>query len=273
MAQEKFTQDELMQLFGASLGGPAPAPAAPPPPAPAPVAPAPPAPPVAPVAPPPAPLPVPPVVAAAPPLAQAPVAVPPPPPLPVAPVAPMAPPPVVPVMAPPAPPMAGTPFAPPPPPMSPPTAPPAAAPTAPNAPVAGAPPMPPAPEVVAAVDDLGHQFEIGRVRMEQVLTPFIGDKVTKKMLAWSLERAQKTHPILKNVHWSQTNDLLDNGEVEVSRLVKNIELFPAQPILQMVKAALADLIQMRLAAVEQGLGPSMKQAVEKEVARLAEILR
>jgi len=97
-------------------------------------------------------------------------------------------------------------------------------------------------EDIKAVDDLGHQFEIGRVRMQQVLSPFIGEKVSKKMLAWSLDRAQKTHPILKNVHWSPSGELLDNGEVEVARLVKNLESFPGQPVIQLVKLAFSDLL-------------------------------
>ena len=154
--------------------------------------------------------------------------------------------------------------------------------TAPSAvPAAPAPQVPPTPAPapvlnpadVAAVTDLGHQFEIGRVRVEQVLTPFIGEKVVKRMLSWSLERAQKGHPILKNVHWSESGDLLDNGTVEVSRLAKNLDAFAGQPVLAMVKAALSELLTMRLLAVEQGLGPSMRQAVDKEVARLGALLR
>jgi len=129
------------------------------------------------------------------------------------------------------------------------------------------------PEDLKAVDDLGHQFEIGRVRMEQVLSPFISEKVAKKMLAWSLDRAQKTHPILKNVHWSPSGDLLDNGEIEVTRLVKNVEAFAGQPVVQLVKLAMSDLLVIRLEAVEKGLGPSMKQSVDKEVARLRDILK
>jgi len=133
--------------------------------------------------------------------------------------------------------------------------------------------VPITPEDLKAVDDLGHQFEIGRVRLEQVLSPFIGEKVSKKMLAWSLDRAQKTHPILKNVHWSPSGDLLDNGEIEVTRLVKNVEAFAGHPVVQLVKLALSDLLVIRLEAVEKGLGPSMKQAVDKEVARLRDILK
>jgi len=129
------------------------------------------------------------------------------------------------------------------------------------------------PEDLKAVDDLGHQFEIGRVRMEQVLSPFISEKVAKKMLAWSLDRGQKTHPILKNVHWSPSGDLLDNGEIEVTRLVKNVEAFAGQPVVQLVKLAMSDLLVIRLEAVEKGLGPSMKQSVDKEVARLRDILK
>jgi hypothetical protein len=143
----------------------------------------------------------------------------------------------------------------------------------PPVPAAPAAAVPITPEDLKAVDDLGHQFEIGRVRMEQVLTPFIGDKVTKKMLAWSLDRTQKTHAVLRNTHWSVSGDLLDNGEIEVGKLVKNLEGFPGQPLVQMVKLAFSDLLVARLDAVEKGLGPSMKQAVEKEVKRLEEILK
>jgi hypothetical protein len=136
----------------------------------------------------------------------------------------------------------------------------------------------PAPTAVgpaekATVDDLGHQFEIGRTRMEQVLTPFISEKVAKKMFTWSLERMQKIHPILKNVHWSPSGELLDNGSVEVEKLVKNLDSFLGQDVVALTKAALRELLAVRLAAVEQGLGASMRQAVEKEVAKLGSLLK
>lgn len=143
----------------------------------------------------------------------------------------------------------------------------AAAPT----PVAAAPTLSPAD--IAAVEDFGHQFEIGRMRMEQVLTPFISEKVTRKMLAWSLERVQKSHPIMKNVHWAPSGDLLDNGAIEVERLKKNLDGFAGQPVVTLVKAALSELLGMRLIAVEQGLGASMRQTVEKEVTKLAALLQ
>lgn len=156
-------------------------------------------------------------------------------------------------------------------------------PPAPVAPVAPAPSVPPAPAggvaptiddaTKKAVEDLGHQFEIGRNRVEQVLTPFIGEKVTKKMLAWSLERVQKTHAVMKMVHWGPSGDLLDNGEVDVEHLVKNLDGFIGMDVILIVKTALLELLNIRLSAVEQTLGPSMRQAVEKEVAKLGEILR
>ena len=269
-ADNKFTQDELLSLFSNMMGPAAAAPAAPPvsPPAPAPVVAPPPLVPAPAGAPPAAPPPPPPLA-------------PPPPPPPVAAgmSAPVAPPPPPVISAPP--PVMAAPSAPPsvlgrppaavaaPPVTSPPPAP-AEAP----APVAALPTAVTVdPAARAAVEDLGHQFEIGRNRVEQVLTPFIGEKVTKKMLAWSLERAQKNHPIMRNVHWAPSGDLLDNGEIEVTALVKNLDTFPGQDVRALVKAALNELLTMRLAAVEQGLGPSMRQAVEKEVARLGELLR
>ena len=124
-----------------------------------------------------------------------------------------------------------------------------------------------------AVEDLGHQFEIGRTRMEQVLTPFISEKVTKKMFTWSLERAQKNHPILRNVHWSASGELLDNGSIEVDRMSKNLDALAGQNVVALAKAALLELLTSRLAAVEQGLGASMRQAVEKEVAKLGAFLK
>ena len=128
-------------------------------------------------------------------------------------------------------------------------------------------------EQLAKVEDIGHQFEISRARMEQVLTPFISEKVAKKLLMWGLERVQRNHAILRNVHWSPGGDLVDNGTIEVNRLVKNAEALPIdQDAVAAAKAALMELVAVRLQAVEQGLGPSMKQAVEKEVMRLREIL-
>jgi hypothetical protein len=156
----------------------------------------------------------------------------------------------------------------------PPPAPAAPAAAAPAAPAPAAPTTPVIDEATKhAVEDLGHQFEIGRNRVEQVLTPFIGEKVTKKMLAWSLERVQKTHPIMKMVHWAPNGDLLDNGEVEVGRLVQNLDGFIGMDAVMIVKAALNELLNMRLSAVEQTLGPSMRQAVEKEVSKLQELVR
>jgi hypothetical protein len=91
---------------------------------------------------------------------------------------------------------------------------------------------------------------------------------------WGLERVQRNHPILKNVHWSPGGDLVDNGTIEVNRFVKNAEALPGdQDAVAVAKAALLELVTVRLSAVEQGLGPSTKQAVEKEVTRLREILQ
>ena len=44
------------------------------------------------------------------------------------------------------------------------------------------------------------------------------------------ERVAKGHPILKNVHWSMSGDLLDNGAIETERLIKNLEGFAGQDV-------------------------------------------
>lgn len=130
------------------------------------------------------------------------------------------------------------------------------------------PPTKPSREQLTQVEELGHQFEIGRTRMQQLLVPFIGERVTKKMLAWSLEHVQKSHPILKNVHWSSQGELHGDGTIEVARLVKNVQNILGQNVVGLTKASMLDLLKARLAAVEQGLGVSLRQAVEKEVRRL-----
>jgi len=227
-----------------------------------------------------------------PPLAPKPAPVPPPKPVQPAPPAPPAaaapPKPVQP--APPAPPAAAAP----PKPVQPtPPVPPAAAVSPkpvppPAAPAAEAPPPPPppapqdihgsqepiarTPEMLVA-EDIARQFEVCRVHMEQVLTPFIGEKVAKKMLSWSLDRASKTNPVLKNVHWSMSGDLLDNGSIDAERLLRNFEHFPGVDAVGLVKKALSELLAMRLGAIEQGLGSSMRSAIEKDVLRLEEILK
>ncbi len=134
------------------------------------------------------------------------------------------------------------------------------------------PPSKPSREQLKHVEELGHQFEIGRQRVRQLLIPFIGERVAKKMLAWSLERVQKTHPIFKNVHWSSQGELHDDGTIEVDRLVKNAQAVQGQDVVVLTKAAMLELLAARLAAVEQGLGVSLRQAVEKEVRRLEELL-
>jgi len=106
-----------------------------------------------------------------------------------------------------------------------------------------------------------------------VLTPFIGDKITKKMLSWSFERAVKSHPILKDTHWSMSGEYLDNGAIESGRVIKALAAYQGQDTVAMVKAALSELLKMRLAAVEQGLGPSLRQTVEKEIGKLGDILK
>jgi hypothetical protein len=88
-----------------------------------------------------------------------------------------------------------------------------------------------------------------------------------------LDRVQKAHPILKNTHWGPTGELLENGEVSVPQLLKNLESAAGQPVTDLVKAGLRELLAIRLDALEKSLGASVKQIVEKEVARLGEILR
>ena len=123
------------------------------------------------------------------------------------------------------------------------------------------------------IEGILEQFDAVRNRMEMVLTPFIGDKITKKMLSWSFERAVKSHPILKDTHWTMTGEYLDNGAIESGRVIKALAAYQGQDTVALVKAALSELLKMRLAAVEQGLGPSLRQTVEKEVGKLGDILK
>jgi hypothetical protein len=94
------------------------------------------------------------------------------------------------------------------------------------------------------------------------LKDLVGEKKTNTMLGRTVELAREKFPeIFRNANWDEAGNLLENGTVDSQRIIDNKNALDPQKADTVVDAALSVLLNLRLQAVEKGLGTGLKNKV------------
>ncbi len=94
------------------------------------------------------------------------------------------------------------------------------------------------------------------------LKDLVGERKTYTMLGRTVELAREKFPeIFRNANWDSAGNLLEDGSVDSQRLIENKNTLNFQKADEVLDAALAVLLKLRLQAVEKGLGPGLKNKV------------
>lgn len=94
------------------------------------------------------------------------------------------------------------------------------------------------------------------------LRDLVGEKKTYTMLARTVELARGKYPeVFRNANWDKDGNLLENGSVDSHRILENKNAMDPQKADAVIDAALSALINLRLQAVEKGLGTGLKNKV------------
>lgn len=107
-----------------------------------------------------------------------------------------------------------------------------------------------------------------RVILEQELREIVGEKKTRTMLERTFELAREKYPeVFRNANWDAEGNLLQDGALDSQRVVDNLQAIPPAQADGVLDAALAALLQMRLSAVEKGLGSGMRSLIRSRLTR------
>ncbi len=94
------------------------------------------------------------------------------------------------------------------------------------------------------------------------LKDLVGEKKTLTMLGRTVELAREKYPeIFRNANWDASGNLLEDGSMDSQRLMDNRKSLDPQKADEVLDAALATLLKLRLQAVEKGLGTGLKNKV------------
>lgn len=94
------------------------------------------------------------------------------------------------------------------------------------------------------------------------LKDLVGERKTYTMLGRTVELAREKYPeIFRNANWDSSGNLLEDGSVDSQRLIENKNALNSQKADEVLDAALAALLKLRLQAVEKGLGAGLKNKV------------
>jgi hypothetical protein len=101
-----------------------------------------------------------------------------------------------------------------------------------------------------------------RVILLHELTDLTGERKAKTMLARTVELARNKHPeIFRNANWDAEGNLLDDGSLDEIRMLQNkSSLDPAQAD-SVQDLALGALYELRMQAVEKGLGVGLREKI------------
>ncbi|MGH7442561.1 MAG: hypothetical protein ACREKE_07815, partial [bacterium] len=103
-------------------------------------------------------------------------------------------------------------------------------------------------------------LEGSRVVIFSYLAPRIGAKNAVSMLAKSVEKARAKAPLaFKDANWRADGSLREDGSVDPDRLLRNAAALPAETRVADYLAGLRELVDLRLRAVEAGLGTPARQ--------------
>jgi len=94
------------------------------------------------------------------------------------------------------------------------------------------------------------------------LTQLVGEKKTNTMLERTVELAREKYPeVFRNANWDAAGNLIENGSIDSQRVIDNKNAMDPQKADAVVDVALSALLNLRLQAVEKGLGAGLKNKV------------
>jgi len=98
--------------------------------------------------------------------------------------------------------------------------------------------------------------------MAHELTDLVGEKKTNTMLERTVELARGKYPeVFRNANWDAAGNLLENGSIDSQRIIDNKNALDPQKADAVVDVALSALLNLRLQALEKGLGSGLKNKV------------
>lgn len=94
------------------------------------------------------------------------------------------------------------------------------------------------------------------------LKDLVGEKKTYTMLGRTVELARGKYPeIFRNANWDAAGNLLEDGSVDSQRIIENKNALDSQKANLVMDTALSALLNLRLQAVEKGLGSGLRNKV------------
>ncbi|HEY5038492.1 MAG TPA: hypothetical protein VIJ93_05405, partial [bacterium] len=94
------------------------------------------------------------------------------------------------------------------------------------------------------------------------LKDLVGEKKTYTMLGRTVELSREKFPeIFRNANWDAAGNLLEDGSVDGQRIIENKNSLDPQKSEVVLDAALSTLLNLRLQAVEKGLGTGLKNKI------------
>ncbi len=115
-------------------------------------------------------------------------------------------------------------------------------------------------------DAFCHMLDESRKAMFTFLAPMIGIKAANNMLNKTVERARAKAPIvLKDVNWRVDGSLREDGSVDTDRIYKNVQGISVATRADDFVAGLKELTQLRIKAVEVGLGAKASQDMKAKI--------
>ncbi|HTB23599.1 MAG TPA: hypothetical protein VK914_12960 [bacterium] len=113
-----------------------------------------------------------------------------------------------------------------------------------------------------------------RMVMLAFLVPLIGIKATTNMLNKSVEKARTKAPVvLKDANWQMDGTLREDGSVDPDRLLRNAANLSPPTRVDEYLAGLRELVDLRLKAVEAGLGAGPGETLRAKLRESRVLLR
>ncbi len=100
------------------------------------------------------------------------------------------------------------------------------------------------------------------------LKDLVGEKKTFTMLGRTVELARTKYPeIFRNANWDASGNLLEDGSMESQRVIENKNLLDPLKADLILDTALSSLLNLRMQAVEKGLGTGLKNKVRARMSQ------
>jgi hypothetical protein len=98
-----------------------------------------------------------------------------------------------------------------------------------------------------------------RLMIQAELMDLVGEKKSKTMLSRTLEATRNKFPeYFRNANWDPEGNLLEDGSMDLQRLIHNKSLLDPTRADAVQDLSLKSLLDMRLVAVEKGLGANLR---------------